>query len=74
MGVVPVFVCPRLLVPKSDSEDWRLITDFTPLNKYIRKLPTAAPTIEETKLQISKFEYIATLDLANYYYQHGMKI
>ena len=73
LGVVPVFVCPSLLVPKTDSKEWRLITNFTPLNKYIRKPPTASPTIEETKMQISKFKYIATLDLANYYYQHGLK-
>ena len=73
IGVVPAFVCPSLLVPKDDSNDWRLITNFTPLNKFIRKPPNLAPTIEETKMQLSKFKYIATLDLANFYYQHGMR-
>ena len=60
-------------MPKSESDDWRLITNFTPLNKYIRKPTSSTPTIEETKVQISKFKFIATLDFANYYYQHGMK-
>ena len=60
-------------MPKDESDDWRLINNFTPLNKFIRKPPTAAPTIEETKRQLSKFKYIATLDLANFYYQHGMR-
>ena len=73
VGVVPSFVCPSLLVPKDGTEDWRLITNFTPLNKFIRKPPTSAPTIEETKRQLSKFKFIATLDLANFYYQHGMR-
>ena len=73
VGVIPAFVCPSLLVPKDESDDWRLITNFTPLNKFIRKPPTAAPTIEETKRQLSKFKYITTLDLANFYYQHGMR-
>ena len=73
LGVNPKFVCPSLLVPKPDSPDWRLITNFTPLNKYIKKPATSAPTIEETKMQIAKFKYIATLDLANFYYQHGVK-
>ena len=73
VGVIPKFVCPSLLVPKDDSNEWRLITNFTPLNKYIRKPPTCSPTIEETKIQIARFKYIATLDLANFYYQHGVK-
>ena len=77
LGVKPKFVCPSLLVPKDDTNDtvtneWRLITNFTPLNKYIKKPPTAAPTIQETKMQLAKFRYIATLDLANFYYQHGV--
>ena len=73
IGVTPKFVCPSLLVPKPDSPEWRLITNFTPLNKFIRKPPTSSPTIEDTKIQIAKFDYIATLDLANFYYQHGVK-
>ena len=73
IDVVPKFVCPSLLVPKHDSDDWRLITNFTPLNKFIRKPPSSTPTIEETKVQISKFRHLVTLDLANYYYQHGVK-
>ena len=73
LGVAASFVCPSLLVPKDDSDDWRLITNFTPLNKFIKKPLNSAPTIDETKLQLSKFKHIATLDLANFYYQHGMK-
>ena len=73
VGVAPSFVCPSLLVPKGDTGDWRLVTNFTPLNKFIRKPPNAAPTIEETKVQLSKFKYIASLDLANFYFQNGMK-
>ena len=49
VGILPTFVCPSLLVPKGDTGDWRLITNFTPLNKFIRKPPSSAPTIEETK-------------------------
>ena len=72
VGVVPVFVCPSMLMPKENNE-WRLVTDFTSLNKHIRKPPSLAPTIEETKLQMAKFKYLASLDLSNFYYQHGMK-
>ena len=72
VGIVPVFVCPSMLMPKENNQ-WRLVTDFTSLNKHIRKPPSLAPTIEETKLQLSKFKYFASLDLSNFYYQNGMK-
>ena len=72
VGVVPVFVCPSMLMPKENNQ-WRLVTDFTSLNKHIRKPPSLAPTIEETKLQMAKFKYMASLDLSNFYYQNGMK-
>ena len=71
-GVVPLFVCPSMVVPKENG-DFRLVTDFTSLNTHIRKPPALSPSIEETKMQIAKFKYLATLDLANFYYQHGMK-
>ena len=73
VGVAASFVCPSLLVPKDDTGDWRLITNFTPLNKFVKKPPNSAPTIEETKIQLSKFKHIVSLDLANFYYQNGMR-
>ena len=47
IGVVPEFVVPSMLVPKPEEGEWRLVTDFTPLNIHIRKLQTVAPTIKE---------------------------
>ena len=32
IGVVPEFVLPSMLVPKPEEGEWRLVTDFTPLN------------------------------------------
>ena len=53
-----------MLVPKPDSDgEWRFVTDFTQLNNYIRKRPAVSPSIEETKLQIASFKYIACIDL-----------
>ena len=34
VGIVPEFVLPSMLTPKSDSNEWRLVTDFTPLNVH----------------------------------------
>ena len=74
LGVVPVFVSPSMLTPKEEKNQWRLVTDFSALNSHIKKMPSFAPTIEETKLQIAKFKYIATLDLSNFYYQHALQV
>ena len=73
-GVVPTFVVPSMLQPKSEPGQWRLVSDFTPLNIHIKKLPTVSPTIEEAKLKIAKFKYNIELDLSNYFWQQGMQI
>merc|ERR1711891_108999 len=74
IGVVPEFVVPSMLMPKSEKGEWRLVTDFTPLNIHIKKLETVAPTIQEAKNKLAKFRYHIQLDLSNYFYQGGMKI
>ena len=38
IGVVPEFVVPSMLMPKPEKDEWRLVTDFTPLNIHIKKL------------------------------------
>ena len=50
------------------------MTDFTALNKYIKKLPTIAPCIQHAKEKIAKYKYHVLLDLSSYYYQGGVKI
>ena len=74
IGVVPEFVLPSMLMPRSEEGEWRLVTDFTPLNIHIKKLETVAPTIKEAKEKLAKYRYHIQLDLSNYFYQGGMKI
>ena len=74
IGVVPEFVLPSMLTPKTEEDEWRLVTDFTPLNTHIKKLETVSPTIKEAKNKLAKFKYHIQLDLSNYFYQGGMKI
>ena len=74
LGVVPEFVVPSLLVPKPEKNEWRMVSDFTSLNKYIKKLPAVSPTIQEAKEKIAKFKYHVFLDLSNYFFQGGVKI
>ena len=40
IGVVPEFVVPSMLLPKPGKGEWRLVTDFSPLNTHIKKLET----------------------------------
>ena len=74
LGVVPEFVVPSMLMPKPEEDEWRLVTDFTPLNIHIKKLETVSPTIQEAKEKLAKFKYHIQLDLSNYFYQGGMRI
>ena len=54
VGVVPEFVVPSMLRPKEEPGEWRLVTDFSPLNLHIKKLQTVTPTIQETKKKLAK--------------------
>ena len=74
VGIVPEFVLASMLQPKPGEQEWRLVTDFTPLNIHIKKLETVAPTIQEAKEKLAKYKYHIELDLSNYFYQGGMKI
>ena len=74
VGVVPEFVVASMLRPKAEEGEWRLVTDFTPLNIHIKKLETVAPTIKEAKEKLAKYKYHIQLDLSNYFYQGGMKV
>ena len=74
LGIIPEFVVPSLLVPKQEKGEFRLVTDFTSLNKYIKKLATISPSIQEAKEKIAKYKYHVFLDLSNYYYQGGVSV
>ena len=56
IGVVPEFVVPSMLTPKPEKGEWRLVTDFTPLNIHIKKLETVVPTIDDAKEKLAKFK------------------
>ena len=73
VGVVPAFVVPSLLVPKPEKGEWRVVSDFTPLNIHIRKFETISPGIEEAKRTIAKYKYNIEMDLSNYFWQGGMR-
>ena len=73
IGVQTLFVSPSMLVPKQEKNEFRMVTDFGALNRYIRKKPTAQPTIHDVKKALAKAKFHCHLDLSNFFHQSGMK-
>ena len=73
VGVVPAFVVPSMLQPKPEKNEWRLVSDFTPLNIHIRKLETVSPSIKDAKKILAKYRYNIECDLSHCFFQGGMK-
>ena len=69
IGVVPEVVSPSLITPKSEQGEWRLVTDFSGLNKNIKKYPSTSPTIADGKRFLARKKYFVHLDLANFFFQ-----
>ena len=72
-GIQVEFVSPSLLVPKDGGKDWRFVTDFTALNKYIRKYPAVSPGIAEAKSALSRKRLHVHLDFSNWFFQAGVR-
>ena len=73
LGVAVEFVCQSLLVPKPESGEYRLVTDFSSLSLYLKKVPNTSATMSQAKKRISKAQYVIHMDLSNYFYQNGMQ-
>ena len=72
LGVRVKFCSPSMVVPKTEKGEYRLVTDFSQLNEYLRKSPGISPTMEEAKRAIASKRFRIDLDLSNYFYQSGM--
>ena len=55
LGISARYISPSMLVPKSTPGKYCLVTDFTGLNKHIRRFGSVSPTIKEAKSELSKF-------------------
>lgn len=73
VGVTVQFLSPSMLVPKADGVGHRMVSDFTPLNKFVKRDASTSPTIQEARADLSRKKYFAELDLANYFFQGGLK-
>ena len=49
VGVSVDFVSPSMLIPKPDSKDYRLVTDFASLNLYLKRVPNTSATIAQAR-------------------------
>ena len=67
MGVSVEYVSPSMLVPKPEKNEYRLVTDFSALNVYLKKVPNTSPTIAQAKSRIARADFVIHLDLSNYF-------
>ena len=67
------FVSPSMLVPKSDSQEYRLVTDFAALNLYLKRVPNTSATISQAKARIARAKHVIHLDFSNYFFQNGLQ-
>ena len=54
VGVTPAFIVSSLLSPKPGKSEWRIVSDFTPLDIHICKFQNVNPTIQEAKKILAK--------------------
>ena len=73
LGITVEHVQPSMLVPKKEAGEYRMVTDFSTINTYIRRVPNTSATMAQAKAKIAKAEYVVHLDLSNYFYQNGMQ-
>ena len=67
------FISPSLLVPKAEPGQERLVSDFTNLNRFIKRYPSVSPSIAEAKEDLSRKKYYIEMDLSNYFFQGGLR-
>ena len=72
VGISVEFVSPSMLVPKTEADSWRLVTDFTQINRFIKRFTSTNPTIDEARKDLSRKKLFAEIDLSNYFFQGGL--
>ena len=73
VGVSAEFLSPSMLVPKAEKDSFRLVTDFTHLNKFLKRDASVSPTIKDAKADLSRKKLFCELDLSNYFFQGGLR-
>ena len=58
MGISVEFISPSMLVPKPDSNVFRLVTDFSSLNVHLKKIPNTSATIAQARARIARAQYV----------------
>ena len=73
LGVSVEFVSPSLLVPKPEPNEFRVVTDFSSLNTYLKRVPNTSATIAQAKSRIARANFVVHLDFSNFFFQNGMQ-
>ena len=49
LGITVEHVQPIMLVPKKDEGEYRMVTDFSTINTYIKRVPTTSAMMAQAK-------------------------
>ena len=71
IGITVIHTSPSFLVKKPNN-DYRLVTSFVELNKFIHPLPTKMSTTKDVLTDLGKWKYIIKTDLKSTYFQIKM--
>ena len=73
VGVTPEVVCSSLILPKAEEGEFRIVTDFSKVNKHICPYPSTSPTFSDAKKLLARKKYFIHLDLSNFFFQAGLE-
>ena len=60
---------PCLIVPKKDSDEWRVVIDFRKINKQLMPNAETIPTISNIFRKLDGKKYFSSIDLTKCYWQ-----
>ena len=58
LGISVDYVSPSLLVPKPEPGEYRVVTDFSSLNLYLKKVSSTSGTIAQAKSRIARASFV----------------
>ena len=73
LGISVEYVSPSLLVPKPEPGEFRVVTDFSSLNVYFKRVPNTSATMAQARSRIAKANFVIHLDFSHYFFQNGMQ-
>ena len=73
VGITVEFVSPSMLVPKPKAGEYMVVTNFSALNIYLKRVPNTSATIAQAMSRIARVKHVIHLNLSNYLCQNWLQ-